>query len=343
MSASAHRITLARLIRNETSSPRFAQLEAVAGGREALGSSFSPRRLAGASALGALALGATFLGVAAYLGHRITRPGRAEVIASVPIGDDLEEVSFQTDDDLVLRGWYLGTHEPRDAIVICHGFGMERRELLALALGLRARDHAVLLFDFRGHGLSGGSRSTVGYLEAGDIIAAVGYLREREELQGRRVGVAGLSMGAAAAILACGNYAEIEAVVADSSFATLRDIAARGLQLLYGIPPVPFAPFVVRFGELFTRTRIGLNRPIDAVATIAPRPLLLIHGADDQLVPPCDALKLYAAAGEPKELWLATGVDHAGTFHSDEKGYIARLDAFFAHWLRAESPPGASA
>lgn len=288
--------------------------------------------------MGALALSGAFLGVSAYLGHRITRPSRVEVVASMPLADDLEEITFRTDDGLDLQGWYLAAPTPLDAIVVCHGFGMERRELLALALGLRERNHAVLLFDFRGHGRSGGTRSTVGYLEAGDILAAVAYLRHRPGLTGCPIGVAGLSMGAAAAILAAGETTAIAAVVADSSFATLRDIAARGLRLLYGIPPFPFAPFVVWFGEFFTRTRIRLNRPVDAVAAIAPRPLFLIHGAGDQLVPPYDAVRLYEAAGEPKELWLVDGAGHAGAFHAHQARYIERVDRFFARWLQGVTP-----
>lgn len=302
-------------------------------------SAVTARRIATTSSIGALALGGAFIGFSAYLGHKITRPSRVKVVTTVPLSTGMEEISFQTDDGLTLQGWYFAAPEARDAIVVCHGFGMERHELLALALGLRARDHAVLLFDFRGHGLSGGVRSTVGYLEAGDVIAAVAYLRSRADLFGREIGVAGLSMGAAAAILAAAECASIAAVVADSSFATLRDVAARGLRHLYGIPPFPFAPVVVWFGEFFTRTRIRLNRPVDAVAKIAPRPLLLIHGADDQLVPARDALWLFEAAEEPKEMWLAPSVGHAGAFHDHEEAYIDRVDRFFARWLRANVPP----
>lgn len=298
------------------------------------------RKLAITGSLSALALGGAFLGCAAYLGHRITRPTRIEAVTASPVASDIEDIRFQTGDGLTLHGWYLAAPEPRDAIVVCHGFGMERRELLDLALGLRAREHAVLLFDFRGHGLSDGIRSTVGYREAEDIVAAVNYLRGRKELAGREIGVAGLSMGAAAAILAAVECPEIAAVVADSSFATLRGIAARGLWQLYGIPPFPFAPFVVWFAEFFTRTRIRLNRPVEAIARMTPRPLMLIHGMDDRLVPVSDARRLFAVASGPKELWLARGVGHAGAFHADEAGYIERVDRFFS---RALGPPAATA
>lgn len=294
----------------------------------------APRRLLVGAGVAALALGALVLGASAYIGHMITTPRRVTVIATETVTPSLEEVTFQTDDGVTLHGWYFACPGPRDAVIVCHGFGMSRNELLDLAQGLRARDHAVLLFDFRAHGMSGGARSTIGYQEAEDIGAAVRFLQARPELAGRQIGVAGISMGAAAAIMAGARYPTIAAVVADSGFATLHDIAANGLRLLYRVPPFPFAPLVVRFGEFFTRSHIRFNRPIDAVAAIAPRPVLIVHQAGDPLVPVRDARALYAAAGEPKELWIVPEQGHAATFLRDPAGYLDRLDRFFARWLQ---------
>lgn len=293
--------------------------------------------LVGAAALCA-GIAAVILTASAMMGHSITQPRRLRVVAACEIDATVEEVTFRTEDGLTLQGWYLTPPppaRPRDAIVVCHGFAMNRGELLDLARGLRDRGHAVLLFDFRAHGGSEGARSTIGVREADDICAALAFLRARPELAGRRIGAAGISMGAAATLLAAARFPAIEAVVADSSFATLHDIAASGLRLLYRLPAFPFAALTVRFGELFTRTRIRLNRPIDAVGAIAPRPLLLIHAAADQLIPVADAHALYAAAGEPKELWIVPGLPHAYTFIDRPDEYVRRLDAFFTRALRA--------
>lgn len=299
---------------------------------------WAQRALVGA---GALTLGATLLTVAgsAALAHTITRPRRLRVVAAREIDETVESITFRTDDGLTLHGWYLCPPDPRDAIVICHGFAMNRHELLDLAEGLRGRGHAVLLFDFRAHGASEGVRSTIGYREAGDIGAAVAWLRARPELDGRRIGVAGISMGAAATILAAAEQPDIAAVCADSSFATLRDVAAAGLRQIHRLPAFPFAPLIVRFGELLTRASIGLNRPIDAVAAIAPRPLLLIHGADDGLIPLDNARALYEAAGEPKELWVLPGLGHASAFVLATDAYLRRLDRFFARALAPAAAP----
>lgn len=293
---------------------------------------WAQRALVGA---GAVAAGATMLTLAAsaMMAHRITRPRHLRVVARQEIDDSVESVTFRTDDGLTLHGWYLAPEEPRDAVVICHGFAMSRHELLDLARALRARGHAVLLFDFRAHGASEGVRSTIGLNEAGDIGAAVAFLRARPELAGRRIGVAGISMGAAAALMAAARNPEIAAVAADSSFASLHDITAGGLRQIYHLPSF-FAPLIVWFGELLTRTRIGLNRPIEAVAAIAPRPLLLIHGERDTLVPTENAHALHDAAGGPKELWIVPDLGHASAFLLARDEYIARLDRFFARALQ---------
>src|SRR3954466_5177647 len=153
-------------------------------------------------------------------------------IAAHEIAPEVEDITFRTGDGLTIHGWYLPHDAPRAAIVIAHGFGMSRVELLDLARGLRARGHAILLFDFRAHGASEGTRSTIGYHEAHDVAAAAHFLHDRPELAGRAGGALGPPMGAVAAILAAAEEPLIAAVVADSAYATLGAIAVGGLRLL---------------------------------------------------------------------------------------------------------------
>lgn len=139
-------------------------------------------------------------------------------------------------------------------------------------------------------------------------------------------------MGAAAVLLAAPADARIAAVVADSSFATLKGIAADGIRQFSRVPAL-YAPLVVRFGELLTHARIAANRPIDAIAAVTPRPLLLIHGADDRFVPLANALALFAAARQPKELWIVPGCGHAAAWARFPDEYVERLDRFFSSAL----------
>ena len=286
-------------------------------------------------ALAAVGFGASALtlGGSATVAHFLTRPRDLRRVAPRTIDASVAPVTFRTVDGLALDGWYLAHPAARDALILCHGFAMHRRELLDVAQGLHARGHAVLLFDFRAHGTSEGRRSTIGFRETQDIAAAVDFLRARPELAGCPIGVAGISMGAAAALLATARDPRIGAVAADSSFATLEAIAAHGLRSFCRLPAFPFTPLVLRFSELLTAARIRANRPIDAIPAIAPRPVLLIHDETDQLVPVAHTRALYAAAGEPKECWITSGLGHASLWLHLAPEYIARLDAFFTRAL----------
>jgi alpha-beta hydrolase superfamily lysophospholipase len=276
------------------------------------------------------------LGGSATLAHILTRPRYLRAIPTRQIDETIEEITFPSEDGLTLCGWYLPHAAPRDVIVICHGFAMNRHELLDIAQGLRARGHAVLLFDFRGHGTSEGLRSTIGVRETREIAAAVDFLEARPELAGLPIGVAGISMGAAAALLATARDQRIAAVVADSSFATLEEIAAQSLSTFCHLPTFLFSALILRFAELLTAERIRTHRPIDALAAIAPRPVLLIHDETDQFSPVAHAHALCAAASEPKECWITPCLGHASIWAHRADEYIARLDDFFSRALARE-------
>jgi alpha-beta hydrolase superfamily lysophospholipase len=95
---------------------------------------------------------------------------------------DYEVVSFTSADNIVLRGWLikpLNTRLRSPAIIICHGVGANKSDFTGLAVSLSRRGYYVLLFDFRAHGESSGRRSSLGYHEQKDIVAALDLLRTR--------------------------------------------------------------------------------------------------------------------------------------------------------------------
>src|SRR5205823_8740962 len=104
------------------------------------------------------------------------------------------------------------------AVVVVHGHGGNRHTSLAYASCLYP-DLTLLLPDLRGHGDSEGRHTSVGYYERYDVIGAATYLRS---LGYGPIGVLGISMGGATAILAAAESDAIDAVAADSSFAALR-------------------------------------------------------------------------------------------------------------------------
>ncbi|MDI2131744.1 alpha/beta hydrolase [Yinghuangia seranimata] len=201
------------------------------------------------------------------------------------------------------------------AFVVAHGFTGSWRlpRVGAVVSELRAYG-GVVAFDFRGHGASGGS-STVGDREVLDLDAAVRWARE---LGYRRIVTVGFSMGGSVVVRHAAlreDHAPVDAVVA---------VSAPARWYYRGTPPMRRIHFAIDhpIGRLVTRavlrTRVSGRRwnpvpeaPKDVVGRIAPTPLLIVHGDRDAYFPVDHPEQLYAAAREPKELWIEPGLGHA--------------------------------
>jgi fermentation-respiration switch protein FrsA (DUF1100 family) len=245
---------------------------------------------------------------------------------------DYEEVSFTSADSIVLKGWLVkpshpGTKSP--AIIICHGVGANRSDFTELAVSLSHRGYFVLLFDFRAHGESGGRRTSLGYHEQKDVLAALNFLRTWIEVEPGRIGIYGFSMGGSTAILVAAKTGAFSAIVADSAFTSLRDQAKDAITGFYHLPSFPFLQLAVLGYELYFQTRVDAISPVSVIATIAPKPFLIIAGEGDKLIPADNGRKLFSAAGEPKELWIIPGADHGGTLAAAGNEYEKRVGEFF--------------
>jgi fermentation-respiration switch protein FrsA (DUF1100 family) len=223
------------------------------------------------------------------------------------------------------------------ALILCHGYQRCMEEPFSLAVELRQRGFGVLLFDFRGCGRSGGRYTTIGHDEKHDLLAAVRWLRGRLGA-GAPIGVLGISMGGSVAIEAAATCPAIGAVVADSAFAHLSGAVAHRFSSL-GRVDLVLHHTTMRIAEHMVRGRVARVRPVDAVARIAPRPLLLIHGMADDIVPVAHARELFAAAGEPKELWLLEGTSHAMPRMDRPDEYTERVAEFFERALATRREP----
>jgi|HubBroStandDraft_5_1064220.scaffolds.fasta_scaffold30318_2 fermentation-respiration switch protein FrsA (DUF1100 family) len=202
---------------------------------------------------------------------------------------------------------------PNDlAIIVAHGFTLSWQSPRVWRIANRFnRAAGVIIFDFRGHGRSGGL-STLGDLEINDLDVAVAYARQ---LGYQRIAAVGFSMGASVVVRHAGLIGGVDAVVS---------ISGPGRWYYRGTERMRRVHFAVehRLGRFVTRhwlkTRINPEGwklvpvpPAEAAAKIAPVPLLIVHGDQDPYFPPEHARQLYLAAREPKELWLIPGMGHA--------------------------------
>jgi pimeloyl-ACP methyl ester carboxylesterase len=211
-------------------------------------------------------------------------------------------------------------------VIVCHGFGSCKENHATFAEQAAAQGFVTLTFDFRGHGASEGCLDS---RTVNDIGAALAYLRADAAVDPARIAVRGSSMGGYFALHAAARWPELAAVVAicpaTETFLSelLRDLQDPTTPLGQARRENPGVPRVMicDLGCWLDRAEVAA-----AAAQISPRPLLIIHCTGDEVIPASVSSALYAAAGEPKTLWLLDGGDHR--FAQHDPATTARLLAW---------------
>lgn len=294
-----------------------------------------------AIAAGALAAaGAAAVGTVSWIGaRRAMHPKRIverHALEHYEFALRAEVVRFLSLDGTALAAWYLPCgrmHAP--SVVLAHGYGNSRPQLLPHAEYLHRHGYNVLLPDLRNRGESGGAAVTVAALEQLDIRAAVAWLADRPEVDPERIAVQGVSMGASAAILAMAKEPRIRALVSESAFTDLGATVARSFKYFIGLPSFPFAPVAVWFVEQRVGARAVDVRPVAAIRRIGARAVLVIEDSEDVIIPHQSGRRLYAAAPGPKDFWLIEGAGHAQGYYAQPEEYERRVLAFYARHLPA--------
>jgi alpha-beta hydrolase superfamily lysophospholipase len=287
---------------------------------------------------GGVAVGA--LGIAAYTTRQLNGPARQTISSRYgftpwEVQATFEPVAFVTADGITLRGWWLAREGATATIITCTGHRGVKSDLLGIGSALWRAGNNVLLFDFRGCGESDPAPLSVGFYELGDLRAALAHARERTP--DLPLGLIGYSMGAAIALMVAADDPTVRAVVADSSYAAIGDVIAAAYRRRR-VPTTFLLAASDRYNGWRYGYRFGALRPVDVVARLAPRPLLIIHGEADDLTPVEHAHRLYAAARDPRELWIVPNTPHCGAYFADRPRYVNRVADFFARSLTAASP-----
>ena len=224
-------------------------------------------------------------------------------------------------------------------IVLSHGYGDTQDQMLPWAKFLHRAGFSVFSYDMRHRGQSGGRYVTLGALEQHDLAAVIDYLATRPDVDPARIGALGVSLGGSTTILAAARDARIRAVVDDCGFGDAPSVIAASFERFVHLPRFPFAPLTVRLAEWRAGVSVHTVRPVDVVGRLSPRPLLIIHGTADIHVPPEHGEALFAAAGEPKELWRVPEVAHAEARQDSTAAYERRVVDFFARALGVKPVP----
>lgn len=240
------------------------------------------------------------------------------------------------DPGIDISAWYV----PADAgpagpaVVMVHGHdSCKRDDQLLLAAGMLHRDGiAVLLVDLRNHGDStiSNGRYAGGTREYRDALGGWDWLVYKQGFAPDHVGLFGMSLGAATALIATGEEPQVAAVWEDSSYADL-DVAVQAELARNGYPSF------FRFGGyVMAEVRSGDDllslSPIGAVAKLAGRPIYIVHGTADTRLSVryaadlADAVRAHGGSVEP---WIVDGAGHTQAIVVQPAEYERRLDAFF--------------
>ena len=180
-------------------------------------------------------------------------------------------------------GWYLPTHERRHLIVLVHGMWSSWLEMAALGRDLHERGFDVLLFDLRGHGESDPSRLSLGRRERADIRAVMTWA-QTEGFTYDRVGWLGYSMGGSTVLMEAARNPRIQATVLDSPYGDLPKLLKIQLSKHSGLPAW-FNPGILLAARWVYGVRTDDLVPTRFARSWGDRPLLVIHGESDTIVP----------------------------------------------------------
>lgn len=225
---------------------------------------------------------------------------------------------------LELTAWWLPSRNGA-AVILIPGIGQARDGMLAQGALLARHGYGVLWTDPRPCA-SPDVVFTAGYSEVNDVAGALAFVRAQPDVDPNRVGVLGYSVGGATAILSAAQLEDIRAIVSEGNFYNLGDdIANTGGNNSF------LESFYQQAILFFYRRQTGVDArlisPINAIGRISPRPVLLIFGEHEAASG--HAFEQFAAAGEPKSLWIVPGIGHGGYIQTWPEEYETRVGRFF--------------
>ena len=262
-------------------------------------------------------------------GSAMSRPVNVEIERP---GAPARTVRLAAGDGVPIEGsFWAAARSDAPAVLLLHGIDGSRMQMIRHARWLNGLGYAVLAIDFRGHGRSGAAARSFGLHEARDAAAAVAFLRSGARR--RPVGIIGISLGGAAALLGEEGPLPVQAMVLQAVYPDLRTAIANRIARIAGRPIAAIGEPMLSYQSLL---RYGVSP-----ALIAPRdrigrvraPVLIIGGTADRSTTIADSRALYGAAPNPKALWLIDGADHDAVSFLWSEEYRSRIRTLFARTL----------
>ena len=287
------------------------------------------------TAIGLLVIGAVVALLVAYVAAdaalKPDPPKNTPYLDQFPF--PVEEIAFVARDRTPLAGWFLAAAPPRGeqpstkplpTVVVMHGYGGTRDAMLPYASFLSNAGFHVFFFDARGVGHSAGVEVTFGELEKQDVLGALDYLSTRPEVDKSRIAIMGVELGGSIGIMAAAEDSRIAAVIAEAPYASLELALQDALDRSVAVPS-----YLRRLATYFVKRRIDVkiedSAPLIAAGKLGGRPLLLI---EDSLDRTDQTQAIFAAATQPKTLWVAHGAELGGGLTEFPNEYVSQTVGF---------------
>jgi pimeloyl-ACP methyl ester carboxylesterase len=275
-----------------------------------------------------------YLGIGAYAISDITKPGTHDVYDDTPadFGVEYEEVTFPArTDGLKITAWYLPNESSDKAIIIVHGRNANKQwaesgTIVAFEAALQKAGYAVLAIDLRGHGGSEEARYSFGTYDRRDVLGAVDFLKDQGFKSGK-IGVVGISLGGAAVNGAVAESEDIGAVVTEGTFGDFKPVVYEQWENESGLPNF-FLPGVFLMNRILFGYSLADVHPAEEIANASPRPMLVIHCTEDNIIN-INQSNILLQAAPHAESWIMDNCDHAELHRDYPEEYQERVIAFF--------------
>ena len=244
----------------------------------------------------------------------------------------ISDVTVQSFDDLTLHAMMIENHKSDQWVILVHGYGTEGMDMLYRAMRFDKLGYNCLVIDLRGHGLSEGEYIGMGWNDRLDILKWCDWLVEQKPDAG--IILYGISMGASAVMMACGEEElnpHVLCAIEDSGYTSVADISSYQLKQKMNLAA---QPVMIGLGTL-VRNRCHYNVwEASAVEQLKKCrvPMMFIHGEEDDFVPYDMVFENYYACITEKELYTVSDAGHCQADHSPH--YMERIDRFIRRFSK---------
>lgn len=237
--------------------------------------------------------------------------------------------------EVTLAGWYFANElDGACGVVLLHGYTSTRYGTLNYAPLFWQRGCDLLLYDARGHGESNGRYHTYGYYEKEDARAAALWLAAQTGLPLAKIGLLGISYGAATCLQAAPLLPEIAFIIADSPYQDLETIIRHQAVQQYGPAVQIMIPGAWLVAELRADFAVADVSPRHSIAQ-AQMPILLIHSLQDTYTPPASSKAIYASSNPTHTTLHLTdwGSSHGQDITNNYPGFAQLVDTFLQAYV----------